>query len=148
MLWKSQEPHLWKRQSYPLEDAECCSQHIPMDQRDLRCTRVHSQQEHCSPRSQARQHSGKLTNANKPQTSQKSIALRVNLIFSTIDYWLLTMWLPRAWVLIFGSDFRTFPSSSVINMAYGWLQKGYRMVFASICEHASSAIIFASMSSD
>ena len=28
------------------------------------------------------------------------------------------------------------------------LYKGYRMVFASICEHASSAYIFASTSSD
>ena len=111
MLWKSQEPHLWKRQSYPLEDAECCSLHIPMDQRDLRCTRVHSQQEHCSPRSQARQHSGKLTNANKPQTSQKSIALRVNLIFSTIDYWLCDFHARGFWFsgLIFG-PFRHPPS--------------------------------------
>ena len=28
-----------------------------------------------------------------------------------------------------------------------WAQKGYRMVFASICEHASSVFIFASTSS-
>lgn len=111
MLWKSQEPHLWKRQSNSLEDTECSSLHIPMDQGDLRCTRVHSQQEHCSQRSQARQHSGRLTNANKPKrhSGQKHgawIQLSPNCR-SIFRNWTSTR---------VGSDFRTFPWFFVVNM--------------------------------
>ena len=35
-----------------------------------------------------------------------------------------------------------------MDIEYLIIQQGYRMVFASVCEHASSAFIFASTSSD
>ena len=102
MPWKSQGPHLWKWQSYPLEDAECSNRYIPMDEGDLRCTGVHSQQEYCSQRSQARQHSGRLTKLNKGQLHRvvKSTArepdCHISEIWLACGVWYLARRLPRA----------------------------------------------------